>query len=353
MQSIKKMNARDVINLQEAYLEVYNPERLDEARITRAMGRRADEYNKKREQDAYMQRLQAHRERMKNDPEYRENHERLSKIHSRNEEYDDLDVDCNLDEGREGGRFEYNQRHGRPLIDPAYSQRRSETVTLGGGTYQRGPKRLPKSKRKYDQQVLSGVRAASDQEKQRARKRMGIGEDYDVYDVVLSHLLDEGYADSVESAETIMVNMSEDWRDSILEDLITEISLKTKLSAYARTQDPDADYSYGDKVHDQGARIRDAIVKKHGTKAGEHADAHADSQNYGRTDPRTGKKQGSPVPRSSSFSGQNLASQKRTTKSGKMNKTDQKTLKTKLQNRRTSRRQGESSVTDHPSFYNR
>ena len=116
-------------------------------------------------------------------------------------------------EGREGGRFEYNQRHGRPLITPEISQRASEKETLGGGTYERGPKRLPKSKRKYDKQVLSGVRAASEQEKQRARKRMGIKED--IYDIIL-YLLDEGYAETPEAAEAIMVNMSEEWRQSIL-----------------------------------------------------------------------------------------------------------------------------------------
>ena len=127
-----------------------------------------------------------------------------------------MDVYNELDEGAEGGRFQYNQRHGRPLITPEVSQRASETETLGGGTYERGPKRLPKSKRKYDRQVLSGVRAASEQEKQRARKRMGIKED--IYDIILSHLLDEGYADTQEAAEAIMVNMSEDWRESIVED---------------------------------------------------------------------------------------------------------------------------------------
>ena len=117
-------------------------------------------------------------------------------------------------EGAEGGRFEYNQRHGRPLITPELSQSRSSQETLGGGTYVRGPKRLPKSKRKYDRQVLSGVRAASEQEKQRARERMGIKED--IYDIILSHLLDEGYAETPEAAEAIMVNMSEDWREIIL-----------------------------------------------------------------------------------------------------------------------------------------
>ena len=126
-----------------------------------------------------------------------------------------MDVYNELDEGAEGGRFQYNQRHGRPLITPEVSQSRSSEETLGGGTYERGPKRLPKSKRKYDRQVLSGVRAASEQEKQRARKRMGIKED--IYDIILSHLLDEGYAETPEAAEAIMVNMSEDWRESICE----------------------------------------------------------------------------------------------------------------------------------------
>jgi hypothetical protein len=43
-------------------------------------------------------------------------------------------------------------------------------------------------------------------------------EGYDLYDVILSHLIDEGYADTYESAEAIMVNMSEEWRESIVED---------------------------------------------------------------------------------------------------------------------------------------
>ena len=41
-------------------------------------------------------------------------------------------------------------------------------------------------------------------------------ESYDYYDIILSHLLDEGYAETPESAEVIMVNMSEEWRDSII-----------------------------------------------------------------------------------------------------------------------------------------
>jgi hypothetical protein len=49
------------------------------------------------------------------------------------------------------------------------------------------------------------------------RAMLGIGEQVDIYDIILSHLLDEGYAETLEAAEVMMVNMSEEWRDSILE----------------------------------------------------------------------------------------------------------------------------------------
>jgi hypothetical protein len=39
---------------------------------------------------------------------------------------------------------------------------------------------------------------------------------FDLYDIILSHLLDEGYAETPEAAEAIMVNMSEEWMGSII-----------------------------------------------------------------------------------------------------------------------------------------
>ena len=141
-------------------------------------------------------------------------------LYNLQEAYLGIYQDQELDEGREGRRFEYNQIHGRPPIDPITSQSASTRETLGGGTYIKGKQRLPKSKRKYDRQVLSGVRAASEQEKARARKRMGIDvkEQVDIYDIILSHLLDGGYAETPEAAEVIMVNMSEEWRYSIIDE---------------------------------------------------------------------------------------------------------------------------------------
>ena len=44
-----------------------------------------------------------------------------------------------------------------------------------------------------------------------------LADEYDHYDIILSHLLDEGYTDTEESALAIMANMSEKWIDSIVE----------------------------------------------------------------------------------------------------------------------------------------
>lgn len=43
-------------------------------------------------------------------------------------------------------------------------------------------------------------------------------EEIDFYDVILSHLLKEGFAESEEAATAIMANMSERWIHSILEE---------------------------------------------------------------------------------------------------------------------------------------
>ena len=47
----------------------------------------------------------------------------------------------------------------------------------------------------------------------------------DLYDVILSHLLDEGFADTEESATVIMANMSEEWREQILNEANKESAM--------------------------------------------------------------------------------------------------------------------------------
>ena len=45
-------------------------------------------------------------------------------------------------------------------------------------------------------------------------------EETDLYDIILSHLLDEGYASTEESADKIILNMSESWFEQIVEDYV-------------------------------------------------------------------------------------------------------------------------------------
>ena len=65
-------------------------------------------------------------------------------------------------------------------------------------------------------------------------------ESVDYYDLVLSHLLDEGYADSEANAEVIMVNMSEEWLDEIIEATAmakrghNEVEIRKKIAASTR-----------------------------------------------------------------------------------------------------------------------
>jgi hypothetical protein len=51
----------------------------------------------------------------------------------------------------------------------------------------------------------------------RSSKKAEMNEEYDTYDLVMSYLLDEGYADTESDAEVIMANMSEEWLEIILE----------------------------------------------------------------------------------------------------------------------------------------
>ena len=50
--------------------------------------------------------------------------------------------------------------------------------------------------------------------------KVRIGESHDFYDLVLTHLLDEGYCDSQDSAVKMMAAMSEDWISSIVEEFV-------------------------------------------------------------------------------------------------------------------------------------
>jgi hypothetical protein len=52
----------------------------------------------------------------------------------------------------------------------------------------------------------------------------GLPEELDLYDIVSDYLVSEGFCDSYEDADVIMANMSEEWRESIMEEVLDEVN---------------------------------------------------------------------------------------------------------------------------------
>ena len=180
------MNAQDIRNLSEAYMNVY--QELDEALTG--------------------ERLQRAKEIIEKDP-------KSPKA---------------KDVKRVAGSQEGSDR-GDTLPGDLPRDRRNTTLPTGrGGRGRKGRGKTTNRPGGGGGYPLGGRVGQSDQGRgNRATRRSGgdvedtrYDEETDLYDTILSHLLDEGYAETPEAAEAIMVNMSEDWRESIVEAKVDE-----------------------------------------------------------------------------------------------------------------------------------
>ena len=85
------------------------------------------------------------------------------------------------------------------------------------------------------QKVLKGLglkvnekeRPTPDQNAQKAKIIQK--QSFDLFDIIKGHLLDEGFADTEEAALAIMTNMSEEWREQILDEAKVDKYLDNKL----------------------------------------------------------------------------------------------------------------------------
>jgi hypothetical protein len=114
-----------------------------------------------------------------------------------------------------------------------------------------------------------------------------LGEEVNIYDIILSHLLDEGYAETQEQAEVIMVNMSEDWRESICEGLKPrpEEKMQNKIRKNAqrwmKMHDIELGMPHARRLVDRNDKIRnnlftpnsdrDAVYNKHRPEEGKRS----------------------------------------------------------------------------------
>ena len=97
-----------------------------------------------------------------------------------------------------------------------YEQEKSTRQAKGGKGYGGG----------YSAHLMGGNVRSSSYDR---HSRRIVQEETDLYDIIFSYLLDEGYAETSEAAEAIMVNMSEDWRDNIIDEAYVDYR-KGKLS---------------------------------------------------------------------------------------------------------------------------
>ena len=186
------MDIQDFLSIQEAYMEVY--QELDEAegsygqtpKATAAYGALANKrratpasgFSKRGDKKSAVKSAEKHMSRSENPDAGSKGKKSTKPYHTAGGREKMSQSD------RDHSRFEAD--YARSGYDPEF-----------GGPSGSGGK--PKGK-KLERQKKTGVSAES----------------YDIYDIILSHLLDEGYAETPEAAEAIMANMSEDWRESIL-----------------------------------------------------------------------------------------------------------------------------------------
>ncbi len=167
------MDAQDFRSLQEAYLEVVENQKLDEASGGIIGGKTFPSKNVP--------------EKSKSNKPSKIGRGIRKSIHS--------------------ASFGFSQEKPKDIVSrhKEYSDKELDTVSRGKDEPKPGKGRS-RSAREFQLKVI-------EREK---RRRQKANEQVDIYDIILSHLLDEGYAETTEAAEAIMVNMSEEWRDSIL-----------------------------------------------------------------------------------------------------------------------------------------
>jgi hypothetical protein len=179
------MDAQELRNLQEAYLEVVENQQLDEAKSDEGLSDKDKIAARRRRQGV---RAHIDKDYMDSNRQALHRGERGVKKQRGKKSFSPI---------RHGERINYsNDRH-----PGQYSLMKHPVVDLS-------------PKEKSDRMAQHRRSVSRPLPKVGGKKRLP--EQVDLYDIILSHLLDEGYADTEQAAEAIMVNMSEEWIGSII-----------------------------------------------------------------------------------------------------------------------------------------
>ena len=190
------MNSQELRALQEAYNQVYAPQELDEAEGSYGQTPNA------------RQKMGALANKRRNTPasEYPQRGAKKVAVKSAEKHFNRMGNPDAGDRSKKSTKPDWGsgKRKGMTQSDRDHARGEAEYGHTGYDPDFNGPANGPGGKpkgKKAERQKKTGVSAES----------------FDLYDIILSHLLDEGYADTEQAAEAIMVNMSEDWRESIVE----------------------------------------------------------------------------------------------------------------------------------------
>ena len=138
-----------------------------------------------------------------------------------------------------------------------YAQQEEEQLDEAGlpyGPVGKGFKKLPAGKKRAammkraDQLRTQAMKDDGDGGKGSPRGKMGeinaaltnprLREETDLFDYILEHLVAEGYADTNEAALAIMANMSEEWKQSIVDEGYKKLPVGKMINQSARHSNP-------------------------------------------------------------------------------------------------------------------
>jgi hypothetical protein len=198
------MYSKELRNLHKAYLDVYVPQEVDEA--VKGASRHDTEMRKAastERKSGIKNRLSPaagkdNADKMQRDVKF------FDKLTKKNRNVVGLVTKEEVEELDESGlsqdTIQSAVKKRQKRIDVAYAKDTPE----GDAEGKAGMKKLRRSKSQLDINKPREV-------------RMRANEEVDIFDAILEYLIAEGYADTNESALVIMANMSEEWRQSIVE----------------------------------------------------------------------------------------------------------------------------------------
>jgi hypothetical protein len=137
----------------------------------------------------------------------------------------------------------------RQILDRSRARAEKDEKDYGDSKYSKSV--AQKSKAAHDKYLKAGyskygaddARGSGSKARKRAAALNREEFAYDAFDVVLEYLVVEGYADTNESALVIMANMSEEWREEILDEAYVDfqkgsLTIPSRVQGNRKTESP-------------------------------------------------------------------------------------------------------------------